>query len=808
MDTNMRLIECYIENFGKLSDFQYSFSEGLNTIKKDNGYGKTTLTVFIKAMLYGLDDTRRAKLETNDRKHYLPWNGGRCGGSLTFETEGKKYRIERTFMPKAADDTFTLYDLKGGRHSADFSSKVGEELFGIDADGFERTVFLSEQNLSGKNENKSVSAKLSDLVGCDGDLGVMDEAVELLEKQRKIYHKRGGAGEIGELKKKIGELERRIYDLERMEADCALAEKRLAEKKRELDSLYKKRRECEAKNRLADAERLKRNYEKQYLEMKNAVEEEEKLFNELSRFFKNGIPTQREIEEAKEMASAARIAVNDAADESDDGLTELRAFFVRGVSEEEIKMASEASRLEAEAQREAERMTKEAEQLKERIKELPTASVSDIDSLTKEVVSSKKVNKSWQFLIPLGFLTAVLLIGIVLLIIGFKSYRAYKESLSFERARERAEELLDINLSEIVTRDALIDRLYTEKSRAAKSAELKDELCRLEEKATELTERADSILREIYDFISKFPLTDASTPGEAIALIARKYTVYRALLDSRASADKRREAQILEANKKAAYAAEFIARFPTVTPRPYDEVSAKLLEYTSALRSIERMKTSLLQFASEHQIDTSKAAKPQAATLAETVDTEELSAKILAAEREATLAERQVKTLSDELDIKDELYAEKEELELRASEYETRLGVILKTQKYLTEAKDSLTSRYLSPTKAAFDKYVSLIGLESGEDFTMDTSFTVMKNERGTLRQTEAYSRGTRELYALSARLALVDSLYERESPFVILDDPFAYFDDAKLARALAVIKAAAKERQIIYLTCTESRKI
>ena len=35
----------------------------------------------------------------------------------------------------------------------------------IDADGFERTVFLSERNLSVKNENKTVSAKLSNLVG-------------------------------------------------------------------------------------------------------------------------------------------------------------------------------------------------------------------------------------------------------------------------------------------------------------------------------------------------------------------------------------------------------------------------------------------------------------------------------------------------------------------------------------------------------------------------------------------------------------------------------------------------------------------
>ena len=65
----MKLIECYIESFGKLEGFKYNFSDGLNTVKADNGYGKTTLTVFIKAMLYGLDDTKKAKLEENDRSN-------------------------------------------------------------------------------------------------------------------------------------------------------------------------------------------------------------------------------------------------------------------------------------------------------------------------------------------------------------------------------------------------------------------------------------------------------------------------------------------------------------------------------------------------------------------------------------------------------------------------------------------------------------------------------------------------------------------------------------------------------------------
>ena len=63
----MNLIKCHIENFGKLQNFDFEFSKGLNTIKEENGFGKTTFANFIKAMFYGLD---ASKSEKSDRKRY------------------------------------------------------------------------------------------------------------------------------------------------------------------------------------------------------------------------------------------------------------------------------------------------------------------------------------------------------------------------------------------------------------------------------------------------------------------------------------------------------------------------------------------------------------------------------------------------------------------------------------------------------------------------------------------------------------------------------------------------------------------
>ena len=217
----MRLCECNIENFGTLENFSCKFPSGLCTLVRENGAGKTTLTVFIKAMLYGLEDTRRARLSENDRKHYLPWNGKACRGSLTIEVGEKKYRIERSFGQKGADDTFALYDLKSGKLCGDYSERIGEELFGIDADGFERTLFLSEANLSGKNENKSIAAKLSDLSDAKADIGVLDDAISLLEDERKFYYKKGGSGEIANIREKISDYTGKINAIERKKEEYA-----------------------------------------------------------------------------------------------------------------------------------------------------------------------------------------------------------------------------------------------------------------------------------------------------------------------------------------------------------------------------------------------------------------------------------------------------------------------------------------------------------------------------------------------------------------------------------------------------------
>ncbi|WP_026960859.1 AAA family ATPase [Alicyclobacillus herbarius] len=70
-------------------------------------------------------------------------------------------------------------------------------------------------------------------------------------------------------------------------------------------------------------------------------------------------------------------------------------------------------------------------------------------------------------------------------------------------------------------------------------------------------------------------------------------------------------------------------------------------------------------------------------------------------------------------------------------------------------------------------------------------------------------SRGTRELAALSLRLALIQDYRERGVQLpVVIDDALVNLDGARLAGLLEVIRATAEEQQILYLTCQTAVRV
>lgn len=206
----MKLIRCYIENFGGLQQYTVDFDHGLTVICEPNGFGKTTLAEFIRAMFYGFPRANK-DLQKNPRQKYAPWQGGRYGGYLIFEHEGKRYRIDRSFGSAPKDDKFKLLDETTHRESRDFTSNIGAELFGLDSESFLRSTYMPQTRDNSSLSTDSIRAKLGNLLEDTGDMGNYEKALQRLREKRTAYeHLRGTGGSIHELSRRITDLQNEI----------------------------------------------------------------------------------------------------------------------------------------------------------------------------------------------------------------------------------------------------------------------------------------------------------------------------------------------------------------------------------------------------------------------------------------------------------------------------------------------------------------------------------------------------------------------------------------------------------------------
>ena len=212
----MKIISVYIEQFGIFSKQSFTFTEGLNEITRKNGWGKSTLCAFIKAMFFGMKYTTGN--EFTDRKKYLSFSKGPVGGNLVFEAKGKTYRIERFFGEKPKGDLFRILDGNTLVETEDFSENLGEELFGLDMDSFERSVFISGNPADKKNPEltSSITSHLNGLLEDSGDMTSFDRVIKGIEKEiSSLKSQRGSSanktidrleGEIKKLEKELTEV--------------------------------------------------------------------------------------------------------------------------------------------------------------------------------------------------------------------------------------------------------------------------------------------------------------------------------------------------------------------------------------------------------------------------------------------------------------------------------------------------------------------------------------------------------------------------------------------------------------------------
>ena len=131
------------------------------------------------------------------------------------------------------------------------------------------------------------------------------------------------------------------------------------------------------------------------------------------------------------------------------------------------------------------------------------------------------------------------------------------------------------------------------------------------------------------------------------------------------------------------------------------------------------------------------------------------------------------------------------------------LNILEKTKKYLNTAKEQFSSHYLKGMQDSFIKNLEIIN-GSKIEVNLDVNLNAEVNENGSNKKIDFLSTGYKDLIYICMRLSLIDSLFEEEKPFIILDDPFVNLDKEKIEYAMKFIIAQVVEYHLIYFVFHE----
>ncbi len=236
----MKLISLYVSSFGKLRDFSFDFNDKLNTIKHENGWGKSTLATFIKCIFYGVSGSKNRNISENERAKYKPWNSTeKFGGHVVFEWGGNEYKLQRYFGTKDSDDEVRLFDLKTGKEHLN-TENLGRRIFEIDEEGFLSTTYFSQKDFKIKS-NTSITNKYNSV--CEiKNTETFDDAIKALEDKIKDYKAlRGDKGLISNTKQKIAEIEDKIVRASESEGNAKKVLDKAKGIKENIDKLSQRR---------------------------------------------------------------------------------------------------------------------------------------------------------------------------------------------------------------------------------------------------------------------------------------------------------------------------------------------------------------------------------------------------------------------------------------------------------------------------------------------------------------------------------------------------------------------------------------
>lgn len=799
----MRLLRCHIENFGGLHDYSLDFREHMTVIDEPNGFGKTTLAEFITAMFYGFPKKKRHNAPDNYRELYTPWQGGVFGGSLEFLYRKQPYRIERSFGAAPREDRFAVYSGNTGQSSSEFSENIGMELFGIDADSFRRSTYMPQiaESSAGRRSSEhsplltnDIQSKISGLVEDTDDINNYDSAIAKLRGFRaglRPFRGRGGsiAGSQRRLRKLYSEvsikdsLKKQIHQLEN---EAAETNSRLRENLQRRDTLEQSAARLSERVSVRSVREWIRDLERASAEADRQYAHAAEIFDDSG--FPDDAPSEELLQKAETIVRQldrlnSQLELLEFSPQEQQRYAELSRRFSRpenvpGNTRTDVSASASCPPDDSTA-------------------------TDNRDQLSRHTAASRHLFRRYFFVLP-GMCA---IIGGTLLIL-LSQHASHQTSL-FPGGLLVITGILAVLFGCIPSVIKHIPRApHTESpGHAAEDPALLSEFCELQRRFRLISDPEDGLHSQIdrlsYLLVHQMSpfLDDVEDLSQAVAeLRAQKK-------QSDALAVKRR--QITGTLKKSRdEARQRLEQFRSehqaeLAENPCEEDATHAVSFEECESTPQSNPTDqFIQTAQFHVTD-----RPDPAAQSDpAAQLHALSTRISKDRQHIGEIENTLRTLYRQLD---EIPAKTDEISVltaRIREENRQAELLDATMQFLSEAKESLSARYSGPILRRLSHYVNKLS-EAENHLYLDTDLNVEIRRSEQRRSLQYFSAGQKDTVMICLRLALIDSLFKNEQPFLILDDPLVNLDDRHIRKALDLLQTLSSETQIIYMTCSSARR-
>ncbi len=172
----------------------------------------------------------------------------------------------------------------------------------------------------------------------------------------------------------------------------------------------------------------------------------------------------------------------------------------------------------------------------------------------------------------------------------------------------------------------------------------------------------------------------------------------------------------------------------------------------------------------------------------------------IAAKQEA-LAERGAEVENRVLEYRRQL----EELHTRIREDAQEKEAIELAKKTILKLSEEIHDSFGKELGKRTSEYVEQLTAGAYKSVTVDEKLKLRVNTGSKFAKSDRLSAGTIEQLALAVRLAVGETMYSNYNLPLILDDAFAFYDDARLEETLRLLVGCG--RQVLLFTCQKRER-